>query len=85
MKALRWTLALLLSLLVMTVAGCATKPVTQTVLVPCGQKVGPAPAYPFAAVSPTATVHTKVKVLLAERKLRQARELELTAALTACR
>lgn len=84
MKGLRMAVAFLLSVLVMFVAGCATKPVTQTVLVPCGQQVGPQPAYPFSTVVPTATVHTKVKVLLAERKLRQARELELTAALTAC-
>jgi hypothetical protein len=86
-------LAACLSLLAL--AACATTPpapqiVTKTVQVAvpvaCNPAIGAAPAYPDtdAALKAAPDVYQRVKLLVAGRLERIAREAELSAALSAC-
>lgn len=79
---------------IVSLGGCATRPgpsidvreVAVPVAVPCAADPGPAPAYPDtdAALAAAPDVFTGVQLLKAGRKLRVARESELTAALQGC-
>jgi hypothetical protein len=79
----------------LSLAACATTPpapqiVTKTVQVAvpvaCTPAIGPAPAYPDtdAALKAAPDVYQRVKLLVAGRLLRIAREAELSAAVSAC-
>jgi hypothetical protein len=79
----------------LALTACATTPpapqiVTKTVQVAvpvaCKPAIGPAPAYPDtdAALKAAPDVYQRVKLLVAGRLERIAREMELTAALGAC-
>lgn len=82
---------------ILTAASCATtrapEPtiVTQRVeipvAVPCAADPGPDPAYADAnpALQAAADLYDRVRLLLAGRDQRQARELELKAAVAGCR
>lgn len=63
-----------------------TKTVDVVVPVACKPDVGPAQAYPDtdAALKAAPDVYQRVKLLVAGRLLRIAREAELSAGLTAC-
>lgn len=88
----------LVLLLMLGVTGCATAPppepivktVIQTVSVPtpvkCRPAIGPDPAYPDAdkALAGVTDVFDGVRLLMAGRALRIAREGELKAALQGC-
>ena len=56
------------------------------VAVPCDARTGPTPAYPDtdAALREAADLFERVKLLLAGRELREAREAELDAAVRGC-
>ena len=75
-------------------AGCAShrEPIVRTVevripvAVPCDPKVGPAPDYPDTdrALKDAPGLFERVRLLLAGRELRKARETELEAGIRGC-
>lgn len=75
----------------MIVSGCCTNPtkppevVKVPVAIPCPVAIPTPPAFQFDKLKPTDTIWDKVKVLLSDRQLSIAYELELTAALAACK
>ena len=89
------TVRILACAVLLTLAACATTPpapqiVTKTVQVAvpvaCKPALNPPPAYPDtdAALKAAPDVYQRVKLLVAGRLLRIAREAELTAGLSAC-
>jgi hypothetical protein len=85
----------IIPLSLLALAACATTPpapqiVTKTVQVAvpvnCKPAIGPAPAYPDtdAALKAAPDVYQRVRLLVAGRLERIAREAELTAGLSAC-
>jgi hypothetical protein len=77
--------------LCLLLAGCATAPIeTQTVDVPipvhCRPDLGPEPSYPDtdAALQAAPDLFVSVRLLLEGRLMRIQRDLEQSAALTAC-
>lgn len=74
----------------MLVAGCETTPkVPEEVLipiaVPCKVETPAEPDYQFYKLTPEDTIWTKVQVLLSDRQLALAYQMELRAALAACK
>lgn len=87
--------ALTVLVLAGALAGCSslarisTQLVNIPVAVPCAGEVSPAPAYPdgdeaIRAASAVGDIFGKMKIILAGRALRIAREAELEAALSGC-
>lgn len=80
------------ALLCLLLAGCANAPqiiekpveVKVPVPVPCKAPDVPVPAWPLAAVQPSASDFDFYKAALAEIKLREGYETRLRAALSAC-
>lgn len=85
----------LFALALLALAGCSSlAPITTELInipvaVPCAGAVSPRPAYPdtdeaITEASKTGDIFGKMKLLLAGRELRMAREQELEAALSGC-
>ncbi len=75
----------------LVVTACATpkeRIVYQRVEVPifqaCAPQLSPKPAYPTLAAPVETEIHPQMKTLLRERDMRQAREMELEAAVSGC-
>ena len=84
---------LFLGLVVLALAGCGTdgpliKPVIQKVevpvAVPCKAEVPTPPDFNFDKLKPEQDIFDKSKAALADRRLHQAYEAELLAALNSC-
>jgi hypothetical protein len=76
----------LLGLCALALAGCNTVPHRlSTILVPCQTAKVEPPSFPFDTLSVDADIFTKVKTLLADRKVRQGYEDQLETANEACR
>lgn len=66
-------------------AGCAHAPRPATILIPCDAPAVETPVFPFDVLPADADLFTKVKTLLADRRVRQGYEERLEAAAEACR
>ena len=83
----------ILSLLCIFLIGCAhNKPVTKIVIqevkipiyMPCKALIPPGPLFNFPNLSVEQDIYEKNKILLADRKLHLAYEIELLASLNSC-
>lgn len=70
----------------LALAACGTVPhKLSTILVPCQTAKIEKPSFPFDVLLADEDIFTKVKSLLADRKVRQGYETQLEAANEACR
>jgi hypothetical protein len=92
-KALRICLIATILFVLIQIAGCATKTVTEyktvevlvPTRVPCSVATPDLPAWVVPLVKPGSDIYTQMRALLADRELSKAYEQELRTALEACK
>jgi hypothetical protein len=74
--------------LVLLLTACATTSVPKNVeipiVLPCDVKLPDVPDYKFGTIRPNDSIYLKAKILLRDRKLSLAYELELAAVVATC-